>query len=1551
METQIPYANYRGAAMDGHGPSWLGLDSSIKAAGYTFNTPLDFPQDVDLPTVADEYLQTYRDETPLDFLQTQVQTALADSGEYTAVLSSRELNEEILNIVPSSLQFRQIAVTGEYADLPSDLVHQARFVAKGPEGEELFDVTLNVHALSNQQVLMEHEPETVEDQEIINSYGGLGNTPAYMVNLRPVLKVGGESMAVARDGYPVGEDYSLDITFISPNGEIAVSNAMVNGARAYLGVFSQKAESLKTVADEDKNAARILQEVAVSYVDQWNQAEDELASLLRLCISRPVPTLVVVGSMVNVTDLLGAPHGFDWKGVYVDADLRCTSVSPAAAGDDSGQAITAFMYYSSMQGSILEDVVLTEAFDVPAMSTARLLGLASSLQIPLLTINADNEDDLISTLPFSDEVIADIRNAVNQGYEVVVPEQEMAADDWTGVGYLKTDPQTGESGWMLSGMIAGANTIILPSYTPVESMSGEAVQDDPSKASHIQKILDTDGNFGVVNQVLESNPQVKVTDDEGNAVSGADVTFEVPPYHGSLFAPGSDGEGEGASQTTVKTDDNGYAEVLWKMSTSTSDNPVYGISKGDQYYTQYGHHLLYASLESGESVSPFQAWAAPDEAAQMEIVQPTGDDRNYHIYTWAGPLQVLIKDQYGNFVSNEPVTFTALERTKRCDYYRGDITKAELVDAYAPCLDNNIPSYGDCSGQQERIVNSDIGAAAVQVFVGDYWEATYPVRVACMDFSETIDFKTHDHGACIFFDEDTYTTGPGTINLGIETRSYVDKFGNIINAIPIPPPPKAGDEPVEATTDIMLKHYCIIEEIQHNWGMCWPLKRYSIFPISHYAIPPDNGIEEGGYKIFVNDKQIPSELIDEDAYIINYRYSMGFTPKKHVIDFYSGAVKRLCFLGCGHYDDTGYCYRTYARSDYTVSTTRWLVDVKWEEAVKENVYFLVDEDGYVLEDTPITYTILPEDYTALSAQINVYEDGHLYTYGNCSASGENHVTLAKGTRFNLEKEYTAEIVLNAGTGNEIKSLSTNLVPVHRSFQDKVPQYALADVPDGRGECDNYFLRENSDHQDLDIYYKILPEGLPVSRAKIKIYTGMDGRPETIECPKDNGGFLTGKNLHVTWTPPLPQDTSSTDNPGFYRIQLEVQVDGGAAFPPTDIKDGDEDVRGWQCPQECLAVHDLFWKHRLIVHMDPRDIGQPTNIAEFHNFSNSGNFEVSSDEKSVELIDPDNSEPIVRRWWGTGIRVPVSQRPDYPNSSLPFQEFDFLDLFDDNEVSRGEWDKYPKWQIGVFKTNPGSQTIYHSVNRTDSQDFLFLQFWMFENFSTGAHNIPGKKINELYGPEVEHEGDMEHCHIAIRYKHPNNFAEKSNWLVSYSATASQHYYAQTLPWYRNVGTPSLEAWQQKFVEHGAWNGNSVSIPEIVAHDYNDQRLVVFIAMGAHATYFAADLLIDVDEFTKLGTECQYNYNAFLAYDKTCRNPIKYSLSPLSGNEWLDTFLGRWGYVKRRYTLPWTAFTFGPPGPSGRYAGGKDGERVYLRGNPVQLHNQSLAEALQQWKIEK
>ena len=54
-------------------------------------------------------------------------------------------------------------------------------------------------------VVREESPQTVEDQEIINSYGGLDNTPSYLVRLRPTLTISKERIIVAKDGLPMGK--------------------------------------------------------------------------------------------------------------------------------------------------------------------------------------------------------------------------------------------------------------------------------------------------------------------------------------------------------------------------------------------------------------------------------------------------------------------------------------------------------------------------------------------------------------------------------------------------------------------------------------------------------------------------------------------------------------------------------------------------------------------------------------------------------------------------------------------------------------------------------------------------------------------------------------------------------------------------------------------------------------------------------------------------------------------------------------------------------------------------------------------------------------------------------------------------------------------------------------------------------------------------------------------------------------------------------------------------------------------------------------------------
>lgn len=469
VESQIPYANYRGTVIDEQGKTWLGLDTSIKVKDYQYTNPIDIfshPELVEgsLSNIKEEYLDSIHTETPIEYIRACINAQLANSQpatRYNDLLLTRTLVPEVMNILPASMQFDQKKITHEYTEIPDELKHKVKFIASDTNNNELFTITIDTLNISNQKIALSYEPETVEDQQIIDSYGGLDNTPAYLVRLRPVLKVNEEMVVAGKDGLLMGADYNLTIQLISPNGEERITNTHTNGNLTAIGIVAQKTGSgqLLTIADED-DAEEILFKETRNYISRWNRAEEELASLMHLTLTRPIPTVTTIGGVIDVTYLLDMPHGYEWKGEYCNANSRAVETEPGI--QSTGNRGQIFMQLSALHGSILENRIFEDDFQVESISTAKLFEIANSNQIPIQTIDKTNISSIFPTLAFDDEIKTDITNAVNQNYTVKIPNQEMTYKDWTGVGYAKENPETKEAGYMLSGMIAGGMTAVSP---------------------------------------------------------------------------------------------------------------------------------------------------------------------------------------------------------------------------------------------------------------------------------------------------------------------------------------------------------------------------------------------------------------------------------------------------------------------------------------------------------------------------------------------------------------------------------------------------------------------------------------------------------------------------------------------------------------------------------------------------------------------------------------------------------------------------------------------------------------------------------------------------------------------------------------------------------------------------------------------------------------------------------------------------------------------------------------------------------------------------------
>ena len=98
----------------------------------------------------------------------------------------------------------------------------------------------------------------------------------------------------------------------------------------------------------------------------------------------------------------------------------------------------------------------------------------------------------------------------------------------------------------------------------------------------------------------------------------------------------------------------------------------------------------------------------------------------------------------------------------------------------------------------------------------------------------------------------------------------------------------------------------------------------------------------------------------------------------------------------------------------------------------------IDDDGLARCNVSIDYTISPAEYTAVSANIYIYEqnDGQDVLVANLPVEtrGTGFGTIASGFRFNADSQYYARVVLNSGSEVQIESEPIKLNPGFRKIK-------------------------------------------------------------------------------------------------------------------------------------------------------------------------------------------------------------------------------------------------------------------------------------------------------------------------------------------------------------------------------------------------------------------------------------------------------------------------------------------------------------------------------------
>ena len=920
----------------------------------------------------------------------------------------------------------------------SAAVQQIRIVARAGNDANApvaLDTTLPVATVASARLTLSYLPATVDDQRTIDAFGGLELVPAYLVQLRPQLKLDGRQVAVGQGAVDMAASERVEITLSGPFGSDTVQETVVAGSYYALGVAAQRtvlppsvtstAPATTDPADTESRAASLLSQEALALCDRWDQGEAELGGLLDVAVLHPEPSLAVAGNAVAVEQLFAQPYSLHWEGVTLDAALR---VAEPFSRTGDPRASVDWMRLSALEGSALEHLVFEKDLAVDSISADKGLGVARQAGLPVLTLDTSNVDALLPTLDQPDTIKADVRNWVRQGYTVQVPQGAVTRAAWRGSVWRVEDPVSGAAGYFLSGGLAGGATAETPDSWVLGFLRdtllapyGSEPDGDPQAAASIVKLANGDAQTGVVDGVLPIPLVVLVRDAEGRPVKGATVTFTPGPGGSKMI--GTDLKPH--DSLVVQTDGIGRAFAGLKLGQRAAASPVYLTrNPGDLYSTEALLQLVDVTVDSRSGpLAPdaaFQAIGYPGPPAALARANGPASAFGGDVSFYAGDLWLLVDDAFGNSVSNVPVTYTVGPPTPRtdatCTNPGRNPKNAAVFDATSDGSGKHVgcplahPILGDCGGPSVTLTSSAFGTLA-GVLLGDDVSFAYVVNATSgalppLHFTYSPSLLVSQAGAPGFpplpDEVGECTPGNGSVRHAV---SHVNIKGELINAT------RAGHT-----------YPTPIEVVLFGWASDYEIRWHDNPHFPYFRFLSTGHWERATSDLrFVvgNGGAATTAVYDPTTQSYSSRITTGSVPGLNDV---TGVATRISYLADHLQLDGTVTKEPYDQptSGIGVVTSIWGIEPK-VVGTDPNPMVLTTA-GRTPRDTTIAYNVAPAGYDSLTTDLDFFTAGELSASAiGSTTTGGGQVLVQRGFAFDIQKSYQAGLVLNRGGVDEVKS--------------------------------------------------------------------------------------------------------------------------------------------------------------------------------------------------------------------------------------------------------------------------------------------------------------------------------------------------------------------------------------------------------------------------------------------------------------------------------------------------------------------------------------------------
>lgn len=401
------------------------------------------------------------------------------------VVGGWEIAQEDVTDLANALQYRVGSLYGEAREVPDPLRVKVRFQVGG------IDKTVALAEILGRRLSVFYPGATPADQQTIDNNGGVYGLPANSVSVVPQLSLEGQALA---SGSPItlGQHQQLLISLSTPYGwSDTVEKWLTSGGSYALAVAGQRvaegliqkrsaalqelilantrqavvyADEFDTVTDTvvDGKAAgseAILGEslylLAMQYIYQNDVVHEIAKGILQVASTRHYAIGFAEQDPQVMVDGAGVPQYLEEGRVVIDVPrfLVAPVSSTGDAETEKRYMLTTGFQASAFEGGIMEQVTFRKS-----VSTIKVLSLANSQGVTIHRITSSNLGQVLPILQLTDSTKQQITQAVQQGYEVIIPEREIQYHQWQGIGYIVLNPATGGAGYMISGGLAGGST-------------------------------------------------------------------------------------------------------------------------------------------------------------------------------------------------------------------------------------------------------------------------------------------------------------------------------------------------------------------------------------------------------------------------------------------------------------------------------------------------------------------------------------------------------------------------------------------------------------------------------------------------------------------------------------------------------------------------------------------------------------------------------------------------------------------------------------------------------------------------------------------------------------------------------------------------------------------------------------------------------------------------------------------------------------------------------------------------------------------------------------